>query len=106
MSESEQEQRRIPELTLGWRLRLAAGKLTRTEMANALEVDRKTVYRWTTDEGAPPRKVFIRQWALITRTDPEWLLTGATQNPRPVDEGSDVLSAQTLGYVDCLRRVA
>lgn len=99
-------QQRIPELTLGWRLRMAAGGLTDGEMADAMNVSRKTVYRWMVGTGTPPHEAFVRHWALITGTDPEWLLTGATKNPRPVDEGSDVLSAQTLGYVDCLRSVA
>jgi transcriptional regulator with XRE-family HTH domain len=76
MSEAANE--RIPELTQGRRLRMALvqGRMSVQSMAEALEVSRATASRWMSDTGRPPRTVFIKQWALITGTDVQWLLTG------------------------------
>lgn len=85
----------IPALTLGWRLKMALGDMPAHEIADALEVARGTVSRWMADKGAPPRSVYIKQWALITRTDPTWLLTGQSANPNP---GVAVGGPNTDGY--------
>ena len=78
---------RIPELTLGWRLKMALGPMHVNEMADALEISRTTISRWLSDRIVPP-KIYIRQWALITQTDPTWLLTGQQTTPHPgPDEG-------------------
>jgi transcriptional regulator with XRE-family HTH domain len=78
---SEITNEHIPALTLGWRLKMALGGMAAHEMADALEVNRATVSRWMADKGAPPRSVYVRQWALITRTDASWLLTGVPSSP-------------------------
>jgi len=82
---SEITNEHIPALTLGWRLKMALGDMTAHQMADALEVHRATVGRWLSDKGAPPRTVFVKQWALITRTDSRWLLTGQKTAPHPDD---------------------
>ena len=79
---SDNAHEHIPALTLGWRLKMALGDMPAHEMADALNVVRGTVSRWMADKGTPPRAIYIRQWALITRTDPTWLLTGQVKNPR------------------------
>jgi len=55
---------------------MSLGDMAAHEMADALGVSKATVSRWMADRGAPPRSVYIKQWALITGTDPGWLLTG------------------------------
>jgi transcriptional regulator with XRE-family HTH domain len=90
---SEMTNEHIPALTLGWRLKMALGDLSAHEMADALEVSRGTVSRWMADKGAPPRAVYVRQWALITRTDPSWLLTGRATTPPNTPAGSQTTSA-------------
>jgi len=50
------------------------------EMAAALDISRTTISRWMSGRGNPP-KVYVKQWALITRTDPNWLLTGLPSKP-------------------------
>ncbi|MDQ1535864.1 MAG: Bacteriophage repressor helix-turn-helix domain [Actinomycetota bacterium] len=80
---------RIPELTLGWRLKMALGHMTGQDMADALEVSRTSVSRWMSGRGTPPKSVYVKQWALITGTDMRWLLTGQQEAPHPMvlDEG-------------------
>lgn len=80
---------RIPALTLGWRLRmaLAASGMSVQEMADELGVARGTLSRWMASEGAPPRRVYILQWAAITDVDLAWLEHGVTPpsgGPEPV----------------------
>src|SRR5688572_24824731 len=79
---------RVPELTLGWRLKMALGDMPATDMADALGVSRQTVSRWMADRGAPPRRVYIRAWADLTDTDLTWLLTGELAAvPTPIGFG-------------------
>jgi transcriptional regulator with XRE-family HTH domain len=68
----------IPELTLGWRLRMAleASGVSRDEIAHEVGVDPKTVSRWTHDVGAPPKRAYILQWALKTGVPQTWLEHG------------------------------
>jgi transcriptional regulator with XRE-family HTH domain len=83
----------IPELTLGWRLRMSldhAGISVQT-MAEQLGVTRATLSRWMSDKGKRPNRAYISQWALGTGVPFEWLNTGevtphdATRGkPRPV----------------------
>lgn len=81
--------RAIPQLTLGWRLKMALGDYGATEIAADLGVDRSTVSRWMADRGAPPKVAYIKQWALITHTDPEWLQTGETPRSSDGPGGND-----------------
>lgn len=67
-----------PELTLGWRLRMAlehAG-LTAAEMMTTLGIEsRDTMAAWTHDRRVP-KKAYLRQWAMRCGVPFEWLLTG------------------------------
>lgn len=81
---------RIPHLTLGWRLKMALGDITAQDMADHLGVSRGTVSRWMADKGAPPKRVYILQWALLTDTAVEWLETGRV----PADGPGDQVSAR------------
>lgn len=67
---------RVPELTLGWRLKMALGSMQAGTMADLLGVSRQTLTRWMGDKGAPPKRAYLVQWALATGVDPTWLLTG------------------------------
>lgn len=82
MHMSETAPSRIPVLTLGWRLKMALGDMKAGDMAELLGVDRSTVSRWMADRGAPPRRVYVRQWAMATGVDVEWLERGTTK-PQP-----------------------
>lgn len=94
---------RVPELTLGWRLKmaLAHGGLHREEMAIHLGVDPGTLSRWMADRGAPPKRAYLQMWALATEVDPDWLEHGKGSSavpppPRPEGIGfRDELAALT-----------
>lgn len=74
---STQRDERIPQLTLGWRLKMALGdEVSVQEMADYLDVSRQTVGRWMADKGAPPKRPFIVQWALRTGVSLRWLESG------------------------------
>lgn len=63
-----------PELTPGWRMRMAlehAG-VSFQEMADELQVSRQTLTRWTHDE-IEPKRVYLRAWAEKTGVSFEWL---------------------------------
>ena len=70
----------IPQLTLGWRLKmsLADDKLAAGEMADYLGVSRQTLSRWMNDAGAPPKRAYLMQWAIRTGVPLTWLETGET----------------------------
>jgi transcriptional regulator with XRE-family HTH domain len=88
---------RIPELTLGWRLKMSLGEVTRDEIARVMDVTPSTISRWMSDKGAPPKRPYLIQWALATGVPVEWLETGtsATSPPEgdPVTFQYPVLSA-------------
>lgn len=52
---------RVPQLTLGWRLKMALGDMKVQDMADALGVNRATVGRWMADKGAPPKRAYLLQ---------------------------------------------
>lgn len=52
---------RVPELTLGWRLKMALGDMRRDDIAESLGVNPATVTRWMGDRGAKPRRAYILQ---------------------------------------------
>lgn len=68
----------IPEMTLGWRLKLslAQADMGQQEMADELGVSRATVSAWLNDRGAPPRKGFMKLWAMRCGVPLEWLTGG------------------------------
>jgi transcriptional regulator with XRE-family HTH domain len=77
MSEAR-ESGAIPEWTLGWRLNRAldhAG-VSVEGIAADLGVSRSTISRWINDRGAPPRTIYIREWALRCGVDYRWLRSG------------------------------
>lgn len=71
----------VPQLTLGWRLRMALehGSVSRQEIAAELGVDPATITRWTHDVGAPPKVAYKKQWALRCGVPYEWLVSGNTE---------------------------
>jgi transcriptional regulator with XRE-family HTH domain len=65
----------IPEVTLGWRLRMAmehAG-IKADEMSVSLGVHRGTITRWTHDVGRRPRVIYLQRWAQLCGVPYEWL---------------------------------
>lgn len=82
---STEPQSAVPELTLGWRLKMALshGKVSRREMAAHLGYEESALSRWMSDK-LTPRNGVLSQWALATNVDPEWLRTGVgTPGPNP-----------------------
>ena len=71
-----QASERAPVVTLGWRLRMAMeyGGLKADDMARELGVHRGTITRWTHDVGAPPRGIYLRQWAELCGVPFGWLV--------------------------------
>lgn len=82
---SEVAHARVPELTQGWRLKMALGDMPVQEMADVLGVSRSQVSRWMNDRGARPKRAYILQWALMTGVDPVWLESGKA----PTQGGDD-----------------
>lgn len=83
---------RVPEFTLGWRMRLAleTGGLSVQEMAIRLGYSRSTISRWLNDQD-PPRPAIKAQWCLLTGVSLDWLETGegdpSPDPPRGVRQG-------------------
>lgn len=93
-SMSTQRHERIPELTLGWRLKMALGEQSVQEMAAYLGVSRATLSRWMADKGAPPRRAYLAQWALRTGVSLEWLekgqAPGRAPDPTPAGDSEEL----------------
>lgn len=77
----------VPEITLGWRLRIAMERanLKAEYMAEELGVHRGTITRWTHDIGRPPRPIYLRHWADLCQVRFEWL---AGEHARPTTTGA------------------
>lgn len=73
----------IPQLTLGWRMRLslASSDFSVKMIAADLGVSRSTVSKWLGDQGAPPRRIYLVAWADRTGVPFGWLETGAEPDP-------------------------
>lgn len=71
---------RIPDMSLGWRLRMSqeSAEVSRKALAEHLGVDPGTITRWTHDKGSPPKRAYLIQWAMMTGVPVEWLEHGAT----------------------------
>ena len=65
----------VPEITLGWRLRIAMehASIKADDMAAQLGVHRGTITRWTHDIGAAPRPVYLEKWASLCGVSLDWL---------------------------------
>jgi transcriptional regulator with XRE-family HTH domain len=87
---------RVPEFTLGWRMRLAleSAGMSVQEMALALGYSRSSVSRWLNDIDEP-RAAIMAQWALLTEVDAGWLATGASA-PSPTPPGTRDRKADKL----------
>ena len=83
-----QSSERIPELTLGWRLKMALGDMKRDDMAEILGVNPATISRWMADKGAAPKRAYLSQWAFATGTSLAWLETGNPGNGGPTNPTS------------------
>lgn len=91
---------------------LAEGRVKAQDMADHLGVSRQTLTRWMHDNGTPPRRAYIAQWALATGVPVEWLEHGIA--PTTGDDGggapanTDEYLPQITGtaHVMPLRRVA
>ena len=97
----------IPELTLGWRMKMALGEMKVQEMADALGVNRATVGRWMRDDGARPRRAYLLQWAIMTGVDATWLETGEDPaDPQGPDGGVPVTSRYVVPQTPRLRALS
>lgn len=67
----------IPELTLGWRLRMAMERsgVDQREWASYLGVNRNTITRWTHDKG-PVARGYLIAISLRSGVPVEWIETG------------------------------
>jgi hypothetical protein len=102
----------IPEITLGWRLRIAMERadLKAEEMASELGVHRGTITRWTHDIGSPPRAIYLHRWADLCHVSFAWL-AGDLADPsarsaagRVTTSNSRVSSRSNRGCVTTTRR--
>lgn len=68
----------VPEWTLGWRLQraLSHAGISVNDMARDLGMSRATISRWINDKGAPPRDIYVKEWALRCRVSYQWLRFG------------------------------
>ena len=83
-------QGQVPALTLGWRMKMSLGDMAAGDMAAALGVNRTTISRWMGDKGAPPKRAYLLQRAMLTGTNSDWLINGWApwdSNPQPTDWG-------------------
>lgn len=96
---TEMPHHNIPELTLGWRLKMAleSGGLKSADLEEMFEVSRNTVSRWLNDK-AEPKRLFLREIAMRTGVDYQWLLTG--KSPRHPDGGDGGVSLVELPRLD------
>jgi transcriptional regulator with XRE-family HTH domain len=106
------EDRSIPEITLGWRLRMSLemSDLSREDMAKVFEVDPKTITRWTHDVGGRPKMLTVEKWAELTGVDATWLETGEASQPDSPNGGASVsnilLGRQRLYQLSYVRDAA
>ena len=68
---------RVPEFTLGWRMRLAleTSDIDVGDIANRLSYSRSSISRWLNGHDEP-RGLVLDAWARETGVDRDWLETG------------------------------
>lgn len=73
----------VPEITLGWRLRIAMERagIKAEEAAITLGVHRGTITRWTHDIGSPPRAIYLEKWADMCHVPLAWLAGDLYSDP-------------------------
>ena len=69
--------------------------ISRQQMADEFEVDPQTITRWTHDVGARPKRIIVRNWAVMTGVDVDWLETGEA-TPDDGGDGDDGLELPRL----------
>ena len=79
---SSAEGGRIPEFTLGWRMRLAleTAGISVAAIAVKLGYSRSSISRWLNDADVP-RAVVLDAWVRETGVDRRWLETGEGSSP-------------------------
>ena len=79
----------VPQLTMGWRLKMALGQVDMTvqQMAAELGVSRQTATSYVTDR-ATPKRAYLVMWALRTGVPLSWLETGIAPVETDGDDGS------------------
>lgn len=88
---------RYPEFTIGWRLRLARTRLgpemDAGQFADLIEVSRNTVTNYELERTTPERMkpMVLKQWALATGVDLEWIRTGERPAVSPTPGGGEKL---------------
>ena len=98
----------IPNLTLGWRLRMSLdyANISVQQMANQLGVSRTTLSRWMADKGERPKRAYLSQWALSTGVPFEWISTGQAPPDRGgEDPRGEPSQRPTQGY-DAMQRLS
>jgi transcriptional regulator with XRE-family HTH domain len=80
----------IPEITLGWRLRIAMERagIKAADMAAEFGVHGGTITRWTHDIGATPRPIYLRRWSELCQVPYEWLVGDLFEDPTDRSAGA------------------
>lgn len=104
MSEQPADVPGVPQWDLADRMRkgLRESGLGVIEMAVYLDVSRNTVSNWLNGR-IKPRTIYLKEWALRTRTDYGWLVTGQTGPGRPHLAGQG--DVNKLGYRPPIRHL-
>jgi transcriptional regulator with XRE-family HTH domain len=91
----------VPEITLGWRLRIALERadIKADDMAKELGVHRGTITRWTHDIGREPRPIYLQRWADICGVPYAWLLAGVPTIHAGATDNSPGQMRDTRQYV-------
>src|SRR5690606_22284248 len=90
MTTSAQEIRRVPEIKIHHRFRIAreAAGLEQGQLAKAIGVSRTSISNAELGKHSP-RKIMINAWAMATGVPVEWLETGKAPRPDGPGEGQD-----------------
>lgn len=97
---------RVPEFTLGWRMRLAieSAGMSVQQMADTLGYSRSSISRWLNDQDEP-RAAIKAQWALLTGVDRDWLEQGhGSSAPPPPRGGGEPAPSTALGQLTTRKR--
>lgn len=75
----------IPEITTGWRIRIARERahMEQSDLAAAADISRNTISNYEQDATTRMKPLYLKQIALATGVNPHWLATG--KGPGPTD---------------------